>query len=212
MRSILSKACVITGIAISSTGVVLSSSVPALGITFSQTLRVEETSTSGYSGGQLAPMTYSFGPLAPVAPTASGFSLDLMFKRLDLNSRFEFLTTLVDANGTNYNLGKFTTTNTGCNIFNCNGTGSKFIDFASIGGVSNFTAPFQISLQPSKYVQAYYGYYHGPKGYADLTLSYTSTPPSDVPEPMTILGTLLAGGYGIHLKRKKNKLAASTGI
>ena len=30
----------------------------------------------------------------------------------------------------------------------------------------------------------------------------------DVPEPMTILGTILAGGYGIHRKRK-NKLAAS---
>lgn len=49
------------------------------------------------------------------------------------------------------------------------------------------------------------------KNDAAFKLSLSSNngqPAKDVPEPMTILGTILAGGYGIHRKHK-NKLAAS---
>ncbi len=171
---------------------------PASASTFSQTQTAVEQDLN--KDGTADPFDFSFTGLDPVDASATGFTLDLDFVKLDLNNKStEFLTAFFNPASQNINLGLFPLDEIfGSSEANVAGKGSVFVDFSKIGGLANFTEPFTIRLQPSKNVGAFDAI-----GSASLTLSYDAADSSTaVPEPMTILGLLTVAGIGAAATRK----------
>ena len=140
------------------------------------------------------PFVFEFSSLAPVAPGETGFNLDLSFTDLDVGESFEFLTMSIESSGNTYNFGEFLTTNISSPA-DVNGSGTIFVNFSEIGG-SFFSDPFQVTLTPNSNVHII------TPGSADLTLSYNT---GAVPEPLSVLGWLTAGGFGVVGRRMKRK-------
>lgn len=157
---------------------------PAVAGMFSQTQTDNERRRPG-GGNKTDSFRFTFSGLAPVAPSASGFKLDLTFRRLDLDTpeRGERLRVIVNPGPNQFLAGRFETVLTsGYNTYDYDGYGKTLnISFADIGGRSFFADPFQITLAPDPEVESRYDV----TGWATLKLSYESA--SVVPEPNALL-------------------------